>query len=58
MIFTTLNENGEIIFNENTKEPVKCPYCHSADVKKQDGDDYKCPECNQTFTPSDIRDED
>ena len=56
MIFTTLNENGEIIFNEVNKEPVKCPYCHSADVHKQ-GVAYKCPECHQTFMPNDIKDD-
>lgn len=55
MFFTTLNENGKIVFNE--EKSTTCPYCHSVDVRKTD-DGYKCPECKNTFTLNDNKDDD
>lgn len=55
MIYTTLTENGKIIFNENG--PVKCPTCGSIDTSKQ-GIAYKCSQCKSKFMPKDNDDND
>ena len=57
MIFTTINENGEIVFNENTDTaPVRCPECGSIDTNKQ-GIAYKCSHCKTVFFPGDKDDD-
>ena len=55
MIFTTLNENGEIIFNEN-KGPVRCPECGSIETSKV-GLAYRCSQCNTKFMPNSNKDD-
>lgn len=58
MIYTTLNENGEIIFNENKKETVECPHCNNViDAINHRGIAYKCPMCHQTFIPNNNKDD-
>ena len=57
MIFTTINENGEVVFNENTDEaPVRCPECSSIDTSKE-GIAYRCSHCKTKFMPNDKNDD-
>lgn len=56
MIYTTLLENGKIVFNENDKEPIKCPTCSSIDTTKQ-GISYVCSQCKSKFMPNNNNDD-
>ena len=56
MIFTTLNENGEIVFNES-QGPVKCPECGSIETSKE-GIAYRCSQCKTKFMKNDNNDGD